>query len=108
MASSSSGLERHVLIRCKESHELRHLDDFDESSSVNIEMVPGFSEVFVEISSKLTTVHTLMSLKNFGSSGSGGSLIHPEVARWETLLGLLLEGTVLNHGSHEDIISILS
>ena len=49
-----------------------------------------------------------MGLEDLISSGLGSSLVHPEVARCESLLGLLLEGVVFDHGSHEDIVGILS
>ena len=45
----SSLSKRHVLVRGEESHELRHLNDLNGTSPVDIEMSPGLGEVGVEI-----------------------------------------------------------
>merc|ERR1719450_1043835 len=48
-----------------------------------------------------------MGLEDFHSSGSGTSLIHNENTGWGTIFVLLLKSVGLDHGSHEDIISVL-
>jgi hypothetical protein len=95
------------LVGGEESHELWHLDDFDASTLVDIEVSPGLGEVGTEVSLLGSSGESLMGLEDFGSSSSGGGLGHDEVTRWGTILVLLLVGIGLLHGSHEDVIGIL-
>ena len=52
-----------------------------------------------------------MGVEDLGSGGSGGGFVHPEMSSWLTFIwcilsSLGLEGVLLDHGSHEDIIGI--
>ena len=107
-ATGRSGLEGHVLVGAEESHELWHLDDLDASTLVDIEVSPGLWEVGGEVGLLGGTGESLMGLENLGGSSSSGTLGHDESTRWGTILVLLLVGVGLDHGSHEDIVSVLS
>ena len=50
----------------EESHELWHLDDFDASTLVDIEVSPGLGEVGSEVSLLGSTGESLMGLENLG------------------------------------------
>ena len=106
--------ELEVLIRGKESNELWHLDNLDLSNLVNVEMSPGLVEVGGEVFVELATGESLMGGEDLLSSSEGSSLGHPEFSSWGTssvgvgLWGLGLDGVVLDHGSHEDIVGISS
>ena len=105
-ATRSSGLEGHVLVGGDESHELWHLDDLDGTTLVDIEVSPCLWEVGIEVGSLGSTGESLMGLEDLGGSGLGGSLGHDESTGWGSILGLLLVGVGLDHGSHEDIIGV--
>merc|ERR1719424_1268791 len=107
-ATRCSGLEGHVLVGAEESHELWHLDDLDASTLVDIEVSPGLGEVGVKVSLLGSSGESLMGFENLGSSSSGGGFGHDEVTRWGTVIVLLLVGISLLHGSHEDVIGVLS
>ena len=72
MAYTSLGcsLKGHVLVGGEESHELWHLDDLNESGSVDIEMSPSFAEVGLQILVKFISGKSLMGVENFSGSSS--------------------------------------
>ena len=107
-ATGRSGLEGHVLVRGEESHELWHLDDLDGSTLVDIEVSPGFWEVGGEVGLLGSTGESLMGLENLGGGSSSSTLGHDESTRWGTIVVLLLVGVGLDHGSHEDVVGVLS
>jgi len=41
--------ELHTLVRTQETHKLRHLDNFNGASKVDIKVAPSFLEVRVKI-----------------------------------------------------------
>ena len=103
--------ELHSLVGGEESHEQRSLDDLDDANSVDIEVTPGLVEVGVHVLGKSLTGELLVGSEDLLSGGSGTSLVEPELARGLAVLtigiaGLLLDGVVGDHGSHEDIIIV--
>ena len=87
------------------------LDDLDVSNSVDIEVAPGLGEVGIKVGGESFTGESLVGSEDLGRGGSGGGLAHPEVSAWDAVLsiliaGLLLEGVVLDHGSHEDVVGV--
>jgi hypothetical protein len=104
------------LVGCEESHELWHLDDLDISTLVYVEVGPGLVEVGIEIGSEGSAGETLMGVEDLLGSGEGGGLGHPEFSGWLTTdlgsiieglgVGSLLNGVLLDHGSHEDVVRI--
>jgi hypothetical protein len=60
-----------VLIRGQESDEHWHLDHFDLSSNVNVEMSPGLGEVGIEVLLELITGESLMGGENLLSGSVG-------------------------------------
>ena len=105
-ASACSWLEGHVLVRAEESHELWHLDDLNLSSPVNVEVSPGLGEVGVEVVLEISSGLALMGLEDLSRGSSGGGFVEPEVSGWGSVLVLLLESVLLDHGSHEDVVRI--
>jgi len=104
--------ELEVLIRGKESNELWHLDNLDLANLVDVEMSPGLVEVGGKVLVELVTGESLMGGEDLLSGSEGSCLGHPEFSSWGTssvgvgLWGLGLDGVVLDHGSHEDIVGI--
>merc|ERR1712080_298103 len=98
--------EVHLLIRAKESHELWHLDGFNLTGSVDVEVSPGSWEVGLEMVVSNSSSHTLVGVDNLRGSGSGGGFIHPELTVWRSILVLTFEGILFDHRSHEDVIII--
>jgi hypothetical protein len=94
------------LVRGEESHEHWHLDDLNDSGSIDIKMSPGLVEVGLKISLEGSTLEFFMGGKDLLGSSSGGGWVHEELAGWETFLGLELEGEVKDHGSHEDVVVV--
>ena len=103
----SSGLTKlHVLVGSEESHELWHLDDLNLSSSVDIEVSEGLVEVGIEVLLEGGSSESLMGGEDLGGGGLGGVVVHPENTVWLSTEGLTLDGVLLDHGSHEDIIGV--
>ena len=94
------------MVGSEESHQHWHLDDLNDSGSIDIEMSPGLVEVGLKISLEGGTSESLMGGKDLLRGSSGGGWVHEELAGWETFLGLELEGEVKDHGSHEDVVVV--
>ena len=102
LGAGCSFSKAHVLVGGKESHEHWHLDDLNESGSVDIEVGPGSWEIGVEIFLEGITSESFMGVKYFSSGGSGSGFVHPEVSSWLSfiwcILGTLgLESVLLDH-----------
>ena len=116
LSISAGFLEAHVLVGGQESHELWHLDDLDPAGKVNIEVFPGLIEESVQVLVKRAARESLVGVENLLSSSHSVFLAHPELASWlATGLGsivvlndfaLLLVSIGLDHGSHENVISV--
>merc|ERR1719240_1374734 len=73
-------------------------------------------EVGLHVVVKELSSESLMGGEDLSGSGSGSSLVHPELSGWLTTglesivslvdLGSLLKGVLLDNGSHEDIVGI--
>ena len=85
-----------VLVRSEESEELWHLDGFERSGLVNIEMSPSLGEVGGEIGIEVGSADFLVGAEDFLSAGGGFSLSN----------GTVLLDVVGEDGSHEKIIII--
>ena len=84
-----------VLVGGEESKELRHLDGFERTGLVDIEMSPGLGEVGTEIGIEVSSADLLVGAEDFLSAGSG------------LVFGNGTSGGVVGEdGSHEKIIII--
>ena len=99
----------HSLVGAKESHELRCLDGFDGTNSVDIEVTPSFVEVGIEISAKCFTFHLLVGFKNLGASSSSSRFVQEELTVWLAftiiIACLTFKGVGAENRSHEEIIT---
>ena len=83
------------MVRSEESEELWHLDGFESTGLVDIEMSPSLGEVGGEVSIEISTADFLVGAEDFLSAGGG--------------LGFgdgTSSGVVGEDGSHEKIIII--
>jgi len=71
-----------LLVRGKESHQLWHLDGFDHTGSVHVEVSPGSWEVSLKVSLSSLSSETSVGVENLGGSRSGVDLAHPELSVW--------------------------
>ena len=101
-----SSPEVHVLVRAEESHELRHLDDFNLTGSVDVEVAPGLGEVSIKVTLQGSTGQVLVGLEDFASGSSGIRLSHHERSIGGTILVLMLDSVLLDHASHEDVVGV--
>ena len=72
-------------------------------------MSPCLTEVGVHVVLKGSSAKSLMGAKNFRGGGSHGGFVHNEFSSWDWVLFIIsgfLDGVVLDHGSHENIIII--
>ena len=102
------GHELEVLVRGKESNQLWHLDDFNISGLVHIEVTPCLGEVGVQVGCEIGSADFLVGAEDFGGGGFGSEVVHPESSGWLAILILGLKSVCFDHGSHEDIIIIRS
>ena len=106
--------EGHVLVRGEESHEFWHSVNSDLTGSVDIEMSPGLGPVGAQVGIGGSSSESLVGSKNLDGGGFGLGLGHGEDTGWLSslnsgllvLLGLLLSGVLLKHGSHEKVIGV--
>ena len=92
--------------RSEESHDLGHFDNLDGSSSVNVEVSPGSWPVSSHVGLELSSRHSLVGSEDLSSGGSSTSLGHSEGSVGGSILVLVLLSVLLDHGSHEDIVTI--
>ena len=115
LSLSICSLEVEGLVRGEESHELWNDLNTDHTGFVDIEVSPGPGEVGGEVLLNITDLSALMGFENLSSGELSSLLVNPEVAIglagvldffacFIFLANLTLEGVVLDHGSHEDII----
>merc|ERR1711998_184590 len=101
-------LEGDVLIGHEESHEAWSVQDWDGSSSVNIEVSPSFSPVGIEIFLLSSTSDVFVGGKNLLSKSSGRGFSESEDTGWLSIFPGTFLSIVLDDGSNEDIIRISS
>jgi hypothetical protein len=95
--------ELEVLVGSEESNELWHLDDFEFTSLVDIEMSPSLGEVGSEIGIEVSSADFLVGAENLLGAGSGKGLISG--SSWQSSLWVR-ELVVSEDGSHEEVIII--
>ena len=93
--SESVMSKAHSLVRGEESNELSSLEGFNLSYSVNIEVSPGFFEVFIEIFGESCTLESFVSGEGFLGKGFSSSFCEP--VSW---------GVVVVYGSLENVVSV--
>jgi hypothetical protein len=106
-----------VLVRQKEPHELRHLDDLEMASLVDVKVRPGLIEVITEVGSDIIFGEILVRAEDFLGGSLSANLVEPErtgrlavrvVFFTPGVLDtcLLLKRVLGDHRAHEDISAI--
>ena len=98
-------VEWNLLVSSKESVEAWHSVSLDLTFTVDIKVIPGLIEVFIQIFFRLFSLEAHMSLKNFFGMVSSGSLVVVEFTSWLSCISSSLSGVVLESIVHELIIS---
>ena len=98
------------MVRGQESHELWDSEDSNGTSTVDIEMSPCLFPVFIEIRDEFTSLKSFMGGENFFGGALGKGFAEEEITIGVAALSiarLSLESISSDHGSDEDIISVL-
>ena len=97
----SNGVEVQALVTAQVFHEGWHVKCVESIGLVHVEVLPRSSEILIHIFLGSVLIHFLEFLKNFFRGDLSPFLINEEVARWTTLIVLLLESVFLEDVMHK-------
>ena len=101
-----SSVEDDLHVGAEESEESGHSVGGNFSLISGVKVIPGLSEVLIEIVVSGLSLESHMGLEDLLRGHSSGDWVEVEITSW--LFGFLissLHSVLLDHGSHEEIVS---